>query len=155
VFIQDALGASSEVTRVYVYPDSAEPGEVVVVVAGPAGAVSAPALAAVEAAVEPDLGLCTTSRVENAVGHPLTINFTVYVEADYREAAEVECVAAIQKLGRDVPITGSTLFHAQLVEDLMGPEGVQNAVVPLPAGDTVFAPGEVPIFTINPTFVEV
>ncbi len=115
-------------------------GTVNVWIAGEAGPLDAPEEAAVDAYLQARKSVTADLQVENATAVPVNVTATIYVRNNSSAAddAEDRLTAAINAVA-----IGGTVYRAQLLEELMGPAGVFNAVITSPTGDTALAANEV------------
>jgi len=133
--------AVSLVTRTRV--DDTNPrgaGTVDVWIAGDAGPLDAPEEAAVRAYLLARKSVTADLQVQNATAVPVSVTATIYVSNN--ASAEAEATTRLTNAINAVPI-GGTVYRAQLLEELMGPAGVYNAVIAAPTGDTVLTPSQV------------
>lgn len=133
--------AVSLVTRTKV--DDTNPrgaGTVDVWIAGDAGPLDAPEEAAVRAYLLARKSVTADLQVQNATAVPVNVTATIYVRDN--AAAKADAEARITAAINAVPI-GGTVYRAQLLEELMGPAGVYNAVLAGPAVDIGLDPSEV------------
>lgn len=119
--------AVSLVTRTRV--DDTNPrgaGTVDVWVAGDAGPLDAPEEAAVRAYLLARKSVTADLQVQNAA--PRTVSLTATIYARGNASAAAEAVTRLTNAINAVAI-GGTLYRAQLLEELMAPAGVYNAVI--------------------------
>jgi phage-related baseplate assembly protein len=151
-----ALTGTSGITRVRVYPDS-DTGDVLVYLAGPAGAVSAPDLALGEAAIlEWATPLCITPTVAAASNVTIAVTYTIWLyqavgvtEAEAEAAIEtaLEDMFAVRPIGGDIltgDLTGS-MFKSLIESTIRGvyPDDCFRVSVSAPAGDTALTNAQV------------
>jgi hypothetical protein len=142
VCCNSALTGNTEITRAKSYGDS-DTGDTIVYVAGPAGAVSGPALAAAEAACEQwATPLCITLYVVNATAAPQIVAATVGgtgLPSDYVSLAQAVVAGIISA----APIGGllSRSAYIAALHALAAGAGAQNVTVDLtsPATDVQLA----------------
>lgn len=150
------LTGTNAVNRVRVYDDS-ETGDVLVIIAGPSGAVSGPDRLLVEAAiVRWATPLCITPTVESAsnVVIPVTYEIWLYKSVN-KTAAEVEeeieaslqDMFATRPIGGDIipPATTGALYHSMIESTIRGvyPQAFRVELTS-PSGDTAILNGQVP-----------
>lgn len=167
VALNSALTSTLNPTRARVYADS-DTGDVTVYIAGEAGALGSPDVAAVQAAIQQwCTPLCITPTVQSANPVTVFVTYTVYVYTSVNQsAAQIE--AAIQtalenlfetlSIGGDITPPATTGFlYQSLIEATIGtvfPGKTFNVVISLPSGDTALGNGDVPALgTITPTVV--
>lgn len=152
VALNAAITGASDVTRVRVIDDSTT-GDVIVYVASSSGAVSAPDLALVEAAlVETALPFCMTLTCSSASALPVTTTITASVY-DSVNATESEIkqaiVDAVGALFATIPIGGDgddgKVFRARLISTVEQtfPGYVFDVVLAAPAADVALAVSQV------------
>lgn len=138
-----AATASAEVTRVAVAEAPAD-GTVAVYVAGTAGAISAPGLAAVQAYIEARRPQCVQPTAYNASQVAISLAGTATVVAAQLAAAQAAVQAAIVAHLALLPI-GGTVYRAQLeVVIMQAHPGMVNVALDL-APVTLLLANEVPI----------
>jgi uncharacterized phage protein gp47/JayE len=145
-----ALNADPEITRVSVRENVPTAGAVLVVVAGSDATASGGAVTAAQAANEDDdvRPLCVTVDTEAAIEHDINVTATVTIESAKQAAAAAIVNSNLQALlrGQRISEADSTIdkvYHAALLEVLMGLDGAINAVLSVPAGDTTLANKEI------------
>lgn len=109
-------------------------------IAGDAGPLDAPEEAAVDDYLQARKSVTADLQVQNATAVPVAVTATIYVRDN--SSAASEAVARLTNYLNGVPI-GGVVYRAQLLEELMAPAGVYNAVITAPTGDTVLDPNEV------------
>lgn len=154
-----AREASSAVRRVNVlehsYAGTPTDGHVTLYLAGEVGTVDAAAVTAVGTYIADRRPLCTTVTIIAATQVDVAVTATVTVRAEDRAAAEAIVDDFLDELEAEIEI-GGTVYLAAIVEQLMRPEGVINAVLAAPAADVVLDFNEVAVFgPINITWNEV
>jgi hypothetical protein len=142
VYKAAALTASGEVVHARVFPHSPSPGQVRVVVAGAAGPVSGPALAAVQAYLDERASVVADVTVVNATLVVVTVQATLYCQAAYAGAALAAALEALAALQATLDL-GSTVHRAALIEALMLPTGMVNVVLTTPAADVPIAADQI------------
>jgi phage-related baseplate assembly protein len=151
-----ALTASAEVKRVSVrehdYAGSSIDGFVTLYLAGDGGPVSAQAVADVAAYIAVRRPLCTTVLVFSATALNIVVAATLTVQAASLATAQGELPGYITEFARSLDVA-STVYRAALVEQLMRPQGMINAVLTSPAADVVLAFNAVATFTLSLTWV--
>lgn len=169
-----AKAASSSVTRVKVKPDPPGTGNVRLIIAGPAGAVSSPVVDEVQAYVEPKAPLGTVVDTESAVNTSIALVATVYVRAGYSAAVLADIginlpalfYGGTNSIGEEmtgIPISTTaepqSVYFNEVVEQLQLPAGVRNVTLTVDGGtaDVVLADEHVAIMSpaASITIVEV
>lgn len=160
------LTGTTGVTRCRVYADS-DTGEVLVYVAGPAGAVSSDDRDAVEdAIIEWAVPLCITPTVASASNVTVAVTYTLWVyrsvnktEAEVKAAVEdaLEEMFSAREIGGDI-LTGDTTgnLYKSLIESTIRSTFDQafRVSVSSPVGDTALDNDEVPALgTVTGTIV--
>jgi hypothetical protein len=113
-----ALAGSVEVTRTRLDPDTVNPGGVLLTVAGAAGNVTAPALAAVVVYVNKRVGITDYITVQNASNTTITASGTVVVPAAL--AAQIKTDANLAWMAYlAVEKIGGTVYLAELIQAVM------------------------------------
>jgi hypothetical protein len=159
-----SLTGTFGINRVRIFADS-DIGEVTIYAAGPSGAISAPDLALLEAAiVKWATPLCITPTVLSAasVAVPVTYELWVYnsvnkttaqVEADV--LARLQALFAGEPIGGDIipPATSGALYKSLIESTIKGTFTQAFRVsVSAPSGDTALTNGQVATLgTVNPT----
>lgn len=115
-------------------------GTVNIWIAGEAGPLTAPEEAAVDAYLQDRKSVTADLQVANATAVPVNITATIYVRNN--SAASAEATTRLTDAINAVDI-GGTVYRAQLLEELMTPAGVFNAVIASPTGDTALDADEV------------
>jgi uncharacterized phage protein gp47/JayE len=149
-----ARAASGNVVKTVVYADPVVAGQVDVVVAGAAGPVSAPELAAVQAYITARVPLTSAAVVANASVAVVTVTAAVYVSASHLVLAQQQCPANLQALIAATPI-GGTVYLSEVVSALGSVSGVRNVVVTSPVADVVLTSAQVATLTSAITFTVV
>lgn len=109
-------------------------------IAGDAGPLTSPEEAAVRAYLLARKSVTADLQVQNATPVPVSVVATIYVSNNASAAAEA--TTRLTNYLNSVPI-GGRVYVAQLVEELMTPAGVYNAVLTAPMADTVLAANQV------------
>ena len=149
-----ALGADPAITKVRVLDDHPRgQGTVDVIIAGN-GPLPQSALDNARAAVLPFVPLTADVAVDSAVSRDITVAATASVQASYRVSAAAQHVTDFGLLEQDGDI-GGTVYLAKLIDVLMNPTGVINAVVTQPQTDIPLGPREVPRYALNLQYTEV
>lgn len=149
-----ALTASAEVTKVKVFPNDPEPGQVKVVLAGTSGAVSGGAVSDVEAYIEDRLPLCVNASVVSAANLAITVTAELQCQAAYASAVLAQAEAALAALQAALDI-GATVYRSALIEALMSPDGLVNVSLSTPASDQALTATQVATFTAALTVLAV
>ncbi len=136
-----ALAASSEITRAYVTGNDGT-GQVSIVVAGDAGTVGDDAVDDAQAFIGDRAPLTVQATVVAATPVPIAVTATLYGKAAYETAARAAAAVNLAGLMQATDV-GGTVYKAAIIEQLMLAEGVVNAVVSAPAGDTDLADTDV------------
>lgn len=134
-----AKEASTTVTRVKVKADPVTPGGVIVVVAGPAGAVAGDVVTAVQAYIEPRISLGGVLTTHSAADTPIAISATVYVRSGYGSVALASIVSNLTALfqggtnsvgevlpGLPVSLGSDKVYRAEIIEQIQIATGVRN-----------------------------
>lgn len=105
-------------------------------IAGASGPLTTPDRDAVRDYCAARKSVCVDLQTENATATPVNVTATIYVRGNSGAKAEAEArlTAAINA----VPI-GGIVYLAQLLEELMTPTGVYNAIIASPTADVVLA----------------
>lgn len=169
-----ALEASSDVTRVLAKADPDVAGGILVLLAGPAGAVDSDAVDAVELALATRIPFGSVLEVESAVETSVHVAATIYVAAGYSSSALASLSANLTALFQGgansigetlpgIPISDGTekVYRAELIEQMQLPAGVRNVDIStlVPASDTTIPDEHVAVLDFDPetdiTIVEV
>lgn len=122
-----APGGGSEVVKTFSQPDPTVGGQLDIVVAGAAGPVSAAALAAITAYINPRVALGVKPVVQNAAVTVVAVTGQVYVVTAQLAAAQAAVAAAIAELQAAEPIAGLVELAAVIAAVMnQGPSGVLN-----------------------------
>jgi uncharacterized phage protein gp47/JayE len=141
---------SAEVSRVKITGDEST-GQVLGWIAGPAGAVSSAALAAVQAVVEVKRPLCVGATISNVSGQTVSVIGTVFLATGANSSAVLSAVqVAIDAYARTVDI-GGVVYVAELIAAIMGVDGVRNVTLSSPAADVYLASASVvaPVYSLS------
>lgn len=138
-----ALAASDEVTEAVAADTGDDTGTVDLIVRGPAGAVSGPVLAAVQAYVDERVPLTVACEVRSPSNVDVDVTATLYGDAADEVAATAAATEAIEALFNALKI-GGTVYKSALIVALMA-EGVVNVVMSDPAADVTVDPDEVAV----------
>lgn len=142
-----AKGAASGVTRVAAYPHgSDEPGQVDIIIAGPAGGSPQADVDAVNAAVQSKLPLTVTTVVSAAVDVAIDVTATVYYQGSQsaaQAAVESNLQNYVQGIGIGSVDSTQNCYIAALVERIMEAAGVVNVALTAPAADVSISAGHV------------
>lgn len=111
-------------------------------------------LADVQAFIADRKPVTANVSVYSAVAQPVAITATITVRSAFRAAAEATVASNLEALRRSVPI-GGVLYRSEIIEQLMAPAGVINAVVASPTGDTTLNRNAALTLTLTLTWVEV
>lgn len=149
-----ARTASAEVTKVKVFPNNPEPGQVKIVLAGSAGAVSGAAVTAVETYIEDRLTLCVNATVESAAVLTVPVQAQLQCEAAYVDTVKPQAEAKLAELQASLAI-GGTVYLSALTEALMAPTGMANVVLSIPATDTILTNTQIAVFSPTLTVLAV
>jgi hypothetical protein len=103
---RSAPGGGSEVVKTFSQPDPTVGGQLDIVVAGAAGPVSAAALAAITAFINPRVALGVKPVVSNASVTAVAVTGQVYVVTAQLAAAKTAIASAIAELQAATPIAG-------------------------------------------------
>jgi len=149
-----ATAAAPTVSRVKVKDDNPNgPGTVEVVIANSGGTATAGEILLVDTALQAERSVGSgTLTVVSAATTTVTITATVYVASADRDAAEAEIDQALADYEAELNI-GSDVLTYRLIEILMAPAGVRNAVLTLPAADAVIGDDNVAVFAATITYV--
>lgn len=130
-------------------------GHVTLYLAGELGSVDAGAVAAVGTYIAERRPLCTTVTVIAAAEVAVPITCTLTVRAEHRTEAEALIAGYLDELEKEIAI-GGTCYLAAIIEQLMRPEGMINAVLAAPAADVVLAANQVALLgTPSITWIEI
>lgn len=119
-------------------------GTVDVWIAGESGPLSAPEAAAVRDYLLARKSVTADLQVLNAA--PVAVNVTAVLRVRNNSGASAEAVTRVTAAINAVDI-GGTLYRAQLIEELMTPAGVINAVLSIPFADISLVASQV--FTVG------
>lgn len=165
VYDKWAREASGGVTRTTSRVSTTVAGQVELFLAGPAGPVAPPVVAAVQAYVDPLVPLCVTALVQSAAAVAVTVTADVYVAAGNMAQAQIDCarnldalfVGGVNSIGETLPgiAIGGTVYLDQIREQLMVPAGVRNTPISLPVADLALTPTQVATLTQNLTFIPI
>lgn len=148
-----ALTASPEVKRVKVLSRSnlgvPADGHVTLYLAGPVGGVSAQGVDAVRDYFATRTPLCVDLHIESAIEHTVQVDATLRVKSAQRRDVEVRLPGYLAELAGQLDV-GDTVYRSAIVEQLMRPDGMIDAVVSTPSSDVPLAFNEVPVITLNP-----
>ncbi|HEX2863995.1 MAG TPA: baseplate J/gp47 family protein [Deinococcales bacterium] len=143
-----ALAASPSVSKVLVRDQAPRgQGTADVVLWNDGGPIDAGTVNVANAYIQARRPVTADVSVYAATETIVTLTATVTVKAAYLTSAQAAIPALLATLRQQTPIAG-TLYLAALVEALMTPAGVINAVITSPSGDTTL--GTVNAVTINP-----
>jgi phage-related baseplate assembly protein len=149
-----ALSVSSdanEIRRVQVLPAVGD-GTVDIYIASGSGPASVDAVAAAQAYIEEQEPLTVLATVHAAAAVDVTITANLVGPESRRTAALDEAHTNLVRLFSELPIgTEGTVYRSAIIEQLMLPTGVVNAVLTLPATDVAVADGQVAKLNGTPT----
>jgi uncharacterized phage protein gp47/JayE len=151
-----ARNASPEVKRVLVLEDTPSDGEVRVVVAGSAGALSAPTLAAINTYLDGRRPLCVGVEAVNAGEQPLAVTGTVRILASDPNAGAALAQAQEELLALFAVLSiGGVVRLGDLYEAIESTAGVSSSLLSAPLGDVQVAATSVavPTITLTPEYV--
>jgi len=154
VYVLWAKASDASITKVNARPSLVTGGQVDIYLAGNAGPVGAPAVAAAQAYIDARAPLGVTAAANNTTPLAQTVAGTVYVQNAYLAQAIAQCSSKLAALINGKPI-GGTLYRAEIIEELMSPVGVRNVVLATPAADVVAAANEVFTLTQSLAFIAV
>lgn len=142
-------------TRVRVKDDNPNgPGTVEVVVANSGGTATSGELLAADVALQAQRSVGSGAlTVISAAATTVTIAGTVYVRSADRVAAEAAIDAALADYETELSI-GDDVLTYRLIEILMAPDGVRDAVLTAPAANTSIGDDNVAVFAASITFVD-
>lgn len=153
-----AKASDTEIRRVKVRPHDDEgvdtDGHITIVLAGDTGTVSSGARDAAEAYIEARREICAQVHVVAASANTQAVTATLTVRADNRTQAALDITANLNALAMVVDI-GDLGYRSAIIEALMQPTGMVNAVLTTPAADVDLDWDEVIAFTESFTWVEV
>lgn len=149
-----ALTASAEVTKVKVFPNNPEPGQVKIVLAGTSGAVSAGAVTDVTTYITDRLPLCVNATISSAAALTVSVVAELQCEAAYAGTVQAEAETALAALQASLAI-GATVYRSALIEALMTPTGMVNVVLTSPALDTALTSTQVAVLSSSLTVLAV
>jgi uncharacterized phage protein gp47/JayE len=147
-----ARTASDEITRLRVFEDAPFNGQVRIVAASAAGTLPPDAQQAVRDYIAPRRTLTVPVSVDSATDVLVSVRATLYVKAAYFADARTAVLDALTAYQATLDI-GSPIYRAQLIEELMSPEGAINAVLIEPAVDTPIAQTAIATLVPNITVV--
>jgi len=149
-----ARTASAEVTKVKVFPNNPSPGQVKIVLAGSAGAVSGAAITAVEAYIEDRLPLCVNATVASAEVLILLVQAQLQCEAAYVDTVKPQAEAKLAEFQASLAI-GGAVYRSALIEALMAPTGMVNTVLSIPDINAILTNTQIAVFVPNLTVLAV
>lgn len=167
VALNSALTGTLNPTQARVYGDS-DTGDVIVYIAGTAGALGSPDVAAVQAAINKwATPLCITPTVLSANPVTVFITYTVFIYKSVNQTVSqieaaiqsaLEAVFPTLQIGGDIiPPAATGFLYQSLLETLIGnvfPGKTFDAEIHLPSGDTSLGNGDVPVLgTVMPNVV--
>jgi uncharacterized phage protein gp47/JayE len=156
-----ALTASAEVTKVKVFPNTPDPGKVLVVLAGTSGPVSGGAVTAVTTYIQDRLPLCVNATVQSAVAVIIPVVAELQCEAAYAGTVKAAGEAALARLQASLPIGGAPgatfgyVYRAAIIEALMEAQGMVNVELSMPNDDAALLSSEIATFTPTLTVLAV
>ena len=162
-----AREADPAITRVYVDGQNPNgPGSVRIYIAGPQGASHLDSAQAVEDYINGVTDgicrrpLCSDVECVPAADRAITVSGTVYIASAYQGQVEPALTKALDDFFGAIPIGGTKttsgsgfVFFSQLYMAVMTVPGVVNVVFTNPTGDVGLALDEVPVETLNLTYV--
>jgi len=153
-YLAKAVAASPTISRVKVKDDNPNgPGTVEVVIANSGGTATAGELLAVDTALQAHRAIGSAAlTVVSAAATTVTIEGTVYVTTADRDAAEAAIDEAMADYEAELNI-GDDVLAYRLIEILMAPAGVRNAVLTTPTADTGIGDDNVATFSVAITYV--
>lgn len=150
-----ALKSDVQVRKALVLEHTPDEGDVTVYLAGSSGPV--PSLALSDATTYLDENarpLGTRLYVLNASALSVPVVATVTVTPGLRGKAEAEVVTNLADYQTRLPF-GSAVVRSQVIEEIMSAEGVTNVSLVHPVADVTPAVGQLPVFALTLTYVEV
>lgn len=126
-------------------------GNCMIVVAGPAGSVSASEMQAAYDVCQLHRPVCCRIVMVNATINTVTIQGDVYVDSQFLTTAQAEILASLTSLGSEIDF-GGTLYIAEIVQRVMDATGVYNYVPIYPNGDIVIPENEAINIALNLTW---
>ena len=120
------------------------PNTIDIWLAGPSGPLPGPDVTLVDAWIQARKSPCSDVQVNAAIPRPITVASTVYREGSYKEA-RAQAVDNVTTYIQALPL-GGTVLRAQVVEEIMAPDGVKNCELPTinaVAADLTIGPNEV------------
>jgi uncharacterized phage protein gp47/JayE len=153
-YVAKAMEAAPTISKVRVKDDNPNgPGTVELVIANSGGAATAGEISAVNTALQAQRSVGSGAlTVITAVATTVDIEATVYVTSAQLDAAESQIDQLLADYEAELEIGGSVLT-ARLIEILMAPDGVRNAVLSEPAEDTGIGDDNVATFNVSITYV--
>lgn len=151
-----AREASNQVTKVTVGTPGYE-GIVRIRLAGPLGAVESSVVDAVSDYIngvtdgKQRRALNATLDIQSAVGLTVPVSGVVTVRAKSKSKAEAQIVSNLVALFRDLPIGGEVVRH-EIVEQIMGGEGVKDVSLTTPALNIGLSPSQVAVLSYGLIF---
>lgn len=144
-----ARDAASAVRKVNVLEASnagvLAPGYVTLYIAGDLNTVGVDEVTAVGTYIAARRPLTVTVVVIAATALAIPITCTLRIRSEDRPAAEPLIIQYLNELARAMQI-GDTVYRAAIIEQLMRPEGMINAVLTAPAADVVLTASQVAQF---------
>lgn len=148
-----ALAGSTEVVKARASV-STTPGTVDVILAGSSGPVSPTAVSDVDAYIATRKPLCVQSNVQSAIGVTVQISGIVYVRAKFRASAEAKVAQNLERLIRETDL-GGIVRRAQIIEEIMSPDGVVDVTLSAPSSNVQLAVNEVASLSTALTFINI
>lgn len=149
-----ALEASLEVTRVAVIENAQGSGTVRIFLAGPSGPVSSTAVTAVDAYIQVRRPLCVKVTTLSSTARVVNVSATIRVKASYAGALLGRANQVLTELAQSYEM-GDPVYRSELIERLMGIQGVVDVVLSSPATDVFPLFGEAVSFTFSAVVISV
>lgn len=153
-----ARTASSEVVRVTVRENddlgTTTDGDVTVVLAAASAGVSATAVSDVDSYIQTKRPLCANVHVASATAFAVPVTAALTVRTGYGAAAVAEASSSLATYASSLRI-GETVYRSAVIEVLMQPAGVVNAVLTVPTADVALSWDEIAAITDSLSYVEI
>ncbi len=148
-----AKAADASVTRTFARVSPTVAGQVDLFIAGAAGAVGAPVIAAVQTYVDPRVALTNTCLTASVTNFAQTITATVYCYEAFLATATAQVTAALTALLNVKKGIGATLYLSEIYDTIQTVLGVHHVDLTVPAANVALTASQVFVFTNNLSFV--
>jgi hypothetical protein len=152
-YLSALLDAANDIRRVAVLENTPSAGKVTAFVAAPAGPAPQAALDAAKAAVERMRPLAIQVFVRNTATQPVAVVGVVTCAPGQAARVEADSTARLLAYQATLPL-GAPVVLAQLVEEIMRPDGALNVTLLQPPTDVTPASGYVLVLELRLAFVE-